>query len=120
MESPFKEHDEFENSENPESPPQTNLFGSDESGNDSVDSDGEVFYNKKFIKKCKQGFSINWCNLVFELKNFEEATKWIVQWIDELKNNPTGFAQDYPSLIEKGEEYRMELIKKFNITEKTS
>ena len=108
MESPFKEHDEFENSENPESPPQTNLFGSDESGNDSVDSDGEVFYNKKFIKK------------FFELKNFEEATKWIVHWIDELKNNPTGFAQDYPSLIEKGEEYRMELIKKFNITEKTS
>lgn len=33
----------------------------------------------------------------------------------ELKKNPTEFAQDYPCLIEKAEEYREELIAKFNI-----
>ena len=50
MESSYKEHDEFGSDENPEN---KDDLGSDLSGSDSVDSDGEVFYNKKFIRKCK-------------------------------------------------------------------
>jgi deoxyribodipyrimidine photolyase len=49
-----------------------------------------VFYNKEFV------------NQFFQFKSYEEAGKFIVQWIKELKHNPTEFAQDFPALIEKG------------------
>ena len=44
--------------------------------------------------------------LVFEFESFQEAGEYINEWIRVKKNNPTDFAGDFPSLIEKGIDYR--------------
>ena len=44
--------------------------------------------------------------LVFEFESFKEAGEYINEWIRVKKNNPTDFAGDFPSLIEKGIDYR--------------
>ncbi len=62
--------------------------------------DDQAFYNKEFV------------NQFFQFKSYAEAGKFIVQWIKDLKHNPTEFAQDFPALIEKGQEYREEILAK--------
>ena len=51
--------------------------------------------------------------LVFEFKTYEEAAKWITAWVREKKNDPNDFIiSGMPSLVEKGLEYRKELLEK--------
>lgn len=75
------------------------MFGSD-SDEKGKDGDEQVFYNKKFV------------NQFYAIKTFKESANAIVDWIKVKGKNPTDFATDYPDLIEKGLEFREELLEK--------
>jgi len=62
--------------------------------------DEQVFYNKQFVHH------------FFSIGTYSEATEWIVKWIKEKGHNPTEFTQDLPALLEKGLEFREELLKR--------
>ena len=83
------------------------MFG-DECSND----DTEVFYNKEFVNKCKFENLLLTKPIVFTFRTFEEAADWIKTWIKDKKHNPTEFTQDLPALMDKGLDYRKELIEK--------
>lgn len=57
-------------------------------------------------------FQFIYLSLVFQFHTFEEASNFIGIWFKELKHNPTEFTQDWPALLDKGCQYREELLKK--------
>ena len=71
-------------------------------GSDSDDDKGDeqVFYNKKFIHQ------------FYQFTTYKQAADYIVDWIKVKGNNPTDFTQDFPDLLDKGLEYRDELLEK--------
>ena len=81
-------------------------------GDDFSDDDAQVFYNKEFVNKCKFKIITATILIVFTFKTFQEASDWIKSWFREKKHNPTEFTQDLPALIDKGLDYRTELIEK--------
>lgn len=62
--------------------------------------DDEVLYSKSFV------------TAFFSFKSFGEARVWLGRWFKVLRHNPTEFTADLPALLEKGLEYRAELLAK--------
>ena len=51
--------------------------------------------------------------LVFEFETYEEAAKWITEWVRLKKNDPNDFIiYGMPTLVEKGLEYREDRLGK--------
>lgn len=65
-----------------------NMYDETSPGTPQDDDDGEYFYSKEFVQKFKS------------LKSFEEAAKFIQDWIKVLKHNATEFANDLPGVLE--------------------
>lgn len=60
----------------------------------------ETMYSKRFV------------NAFFGFQDLNEAGKFMVKWFRELKHNPTEFTSDLPALLEKGLEYRNDVVAK--------
>lgn len=68
--------------------------------NDEEAVEDEILYSKSFV------------NAFLGFKNFAEARVWLGRWFKVLRHNPTEFTADLPALLEKGLEYRTELLAK--------
>ena len=60
----------------------------------------EALYSKSFV------------NAFFAFQDFEEASAYLTKWFRVLQHNPTEFTSDLPALLDKGLEYRAEILAK--------
>lgn len=68
---------------------------------DEEDEPGdEALYSKRFV------------NAFFGFQDIAEAGQFMVRWFRDLKHNPTEFTADLPALLEKGLEYRNDVVAK--------